>query len=88
MPQLRQVRVLPTDGRWCTWTESGQIEWFSDQRAAVKTAMLWAQSHRPAQAILEEPGRPRQILCSYPEPETPDCDEALAEGQEQARPFS
>jgi hypothetical protein len=68
MAEVRQVRVLPTDGRWCMWTENGQMEWFSDQVAAVQTAMLWAYTHRPAEAVLERPGEKLRVLCSYGSP--------------------
>ena len=79
MPGIRQVRVLPTDGRWCMWTASGQMEWFADQSTAIRTATLWASAHRPAEAVLEEPGQPPRLLCSYGDSEKAGCDDAVAE---------
>lgn len=68
MPELRQVRVLPTDGRWCMWTENGEMEWFAQETAAIQTAMRWAYKHRPAEAVLEEPGHCQRVLCCYADP--------------------
>ena len=65
MLRFRQVRVLPADDRWCMWTEEGELQWFAEQFSAVQAARLWAYTHRPAEALLEIPGTPAELLSRY-----------------------
>lgn len=71
MTAPHQVRVLPTDGRWCMWTENGEMEWFAHEGVAIQTAMHWAYTHRPAEAVLEQPGHDPRVLAWYDDGDAP-----------------
>lgn len=58
------VYVVPSGGQWLCLLPHGIPEFHNTRHDALQSAILWAYTHRPAQAVTQRFGAPH-VICRY-----------------------